>query len=278
MAIQQGIIITTGDAREALDLAVLAEGSGWDGVFGWDAISMGKTEVPDPWTLLAAIAARTERVRLGAMVFAPARRRPWTLAKQAITLDHLSNGRLVLPVGLGATDDAGFGLVGEPVEARVRAQRLDETLAILDGLQQGEPFAFRGEHYRFRKLVVRPRPLQRPRIPVWVVGSWPSERSMRRAARWDGIVIQGAGADGGPSNNPAALADAVAWIRDERAAAGLAGPYDVVASGVTRPGDPAGPATVASSEAAGATWWIEGDWEARPRDLRRRIEAGPTRG
>ena len=77
MAIQHGIIITSGDAREALDLAVLAERSGWDGVFGWDAIAIGSVDVPDPWTLLAAIAARTERVRLGAMVFAPARRRPF---------------------------------------------------------------------------------------------------------------------------------------------------------------------------------------------------------
>ena len=278
MTIQHGIILTSGDAREALELAVLAERAGWDGVFGWDAISIGAVDVPDPWTLLAAIAARTERVTLGAMVFAPARRRPWTLAKQAITIDHLSGGRLVLPVGLGTTDDAGFGLVGEPVEARVRAARLDETLTILDGLQRGEPFAFEGEHYRFGPMTVRPMPVQRPRIPVWVVGSWPSERSMRRAARWDGIVIQGAAADGSPSNNPAELADAVAWIRGERVAAGLDGAYDVVVSDSTRPGDPAGVATVAAAEAAGATWWIEGDWAAtRPDALRERIEAGPAR-
>ena len=279
MAIRHGIILTSGDPRGALELGVAAEAAGWDGVFGWDAISIGGGDVPDPWTLLAAIAARTERVTLGAMVFAPARRRPWTLAKQAITIDHLSNGRLVLPVGLGVTDDAGFGNVGEPVEARVRAARLEETLAILDGLQRGDPFAFEGEHYRFGAMTVRPLPVQRPRIPVWVVGSWPSERSMRRAARWDGLVIQGAGPDGGPSNNPVALAEAVAWVRRERDAARLDGPYDVVVSGSTAAGDPAGVAEIAAAEAAGATWWIEGDWMASSQDaLARRIAAGPSRG
>jgi alkanesulfonate monooxygenase SsuD/methylene tetrahydromethanopterin reductase-like flavin-dependent oxidoreductase (luciferase family) len=278
MAIRHGIILTTGDPREALELGVAAEAAGWDGVFGWDAISIGAGDVPDPWTLLAAIAARTERVTLGAMVFAPARRRPWTLAKQAITVDHLSSGRLVLPVGLGTPDDAGFGLVGEPVDAKVRAARLDETLAILDGLQRGEPFAFEGEHYRFGKMTVRPLPVQRPRILVWVVGSWPRDRSMRRAARWDGLVIQGAGADGGPSTNPAGLSEAVAWIRREREAAGLDGPYDIVVSGSTDAGDPAGVAEIAAAEAAGATWWVEGDWmAASPDALAKRVAAGPSR-
>ena len=278
MATRHGIILTTGDPREALELGVAAEAAGWDGVFGWDAISMGAADIADPLTLLAAIAARTERVTLGAMVFAPARRRPWTLLKQAITVDHLSNGRLVLPVGLGATDDAGFGLVGEPVQAKARAALLDETLAILDGLQGGDPFAFEGQHYRFGAMTVRPLPVQRPRIPVWVVGSWPSERSMRRAARWDGLVIQGAGADGGPSNNPTALADAVAWIRRERAVAGLDGPYEIVVSGSTNAGDPAGIAEIAAAQAAGATWWIEGDWMAsRPDALAKRVAAGPSR-
>ena len=275
---KHGIILTTGDPREALDLGLAAEAAGWDGVFGWDAISMGSADIADPLTLLAAIAARTERVTLGAMVFAPARRRPWTLAKQAITVDHLSNGRLVLPVGLGALEDAGFGTVGEPVEARARATRLDETLAILDGLQRGEPFAFQGDHYRFGELTVRPLPVQRPRIPVWVVGSWPSERSMRRAARWDGLVIQGAGGDGGPSNNPVALAEAVAWVQRERREAGLVSPYEIVVSGATEPGDAGGLAEIAGAEAAGATWWIEGDWQATsPGALAKRVAAGPSR-
>ena len=276
---QQGIVLTTGAARTSVDLAVEAESAGWDGVFTWDAIAIGTTDILDPWALLAAIAVRTERVRLGAMVFAPARRRPWTLLKAAITIDHLSRGRLVLPVGLGALDDAGFGGVGEPTEARVRAARLDETLAIIDGLQGDAPFAFAGEHYAFSAMSLRPLPVQRPRIPVWVVGAWPHERSMRRAARWDGLVVQGPGAGDPASTNPPALAEISAWIARERAASGLQGPYDIVVSGTTSPDDPAGAAAILQAAAdAGATWWVEADWAGvTVAALRERIGAGPIR-
>jgi alkanesulfonate monooxygenase SsuD/methylene tetrahydromethanopterin reductase-like flavin-dependent oxidoreductase (luciferase family) len=277
---QQGIVLTTGDARTIVDLAAEAEAAGWDGVFTWDAIAIGGADILDPWALLAAMAVRTERVRLGAMVFAPSRRRPWKLLKEAVTIDHLSSGRLVLPVGLGAFDDAGFGNVGEAPDARDRARRLDETLAILDGLQGEAPFSFDGEHYAFGPMALRPLPVQRPRIPVWVVGAWPHERSMRRAARWDGLVSQGPGENGAPSSNPASLAEMTAWVHAERAAAGLDGPYDIVASGATTPdSDPASAAeTLRAAEEAGATWWVEADWTAGGPDvLRARVAAGPTR-
>jgi alkanesulfonate monooxygenase SsuD/methylene tetrahydromethanopterin reductase-like flavin-dependent oxidoreductase (luciferase family) len=139
-----GIVITHGDARTQAELAADAERAGWDGVFTYDAIAIGDGEMYDPWVILAAMAMRTERVRLGAMVFALSRRRPWKVAREAMTLDVLSGGRLVIPVGLGALDDQGFGSVGEPTEARIRAQLVDETLAILDGLWSGEPFGFNG--------------------------------------------------------------------------------------------------------------------------------------
>jgi alkanesulfonate monooxygenase SsuD/methylene tetrahydromethanopterin reductase-like flavin-dependent oxidoreductase (luciferase family) len=274
---QRGIVLTTGDAAAAVELAAEADGAGWDGVFTWDAIAIGEVDVADPWVLLGAIAARTTRVRLGAMVFAPARRRPWKLAKEAVTVDRLSGGRLVVPVGLGALDDAGFGTVGEATGARARAERLDETLAILDGLQRDEPFAFDGAHYRFGAMALRPLPVQRPRIPVWVVGAWPHERSMRRAARWDGLVVQGPDALGATSANPPNLAEITAWVRRERAAAGLEGHYDVVVSGTTFPHDPEGTAAMlGAAERAGATWWVEADWEAGSIEaLRERIRVGP---
>ncbi|HEY8829434.1 MAG TPA: LLM class flavin-dependent oxidoreductase, partial [Candidatus Limnocylindria bacterium] len=105
---QYGLIITTGDPGTVADLAAEAEAAGWDGVFYFDAIAIGSMELYDPWVVLAAIAHRTNRVRIGAIVTAPARRRPWKLARETMTLDRLSGGRLVLPVGLGALDDAGF--------------------------------------------------------------------------------------------------------------------------------------------------------------------------
>jgi alkanesulfonate monooxygenase SsuD/methylene tetrahydromethanopterin reductase-like flavin-dependent oxidoreductase (luciferase family) len=223
---------------------------------------------------------RTERVRLGAIVFAPPRRRPWKLAREAVTLDVLSGGRLILPVGLGALDDAGFGAVGEPTEGRVRAARLDETLEILDGLQSGEPFAFEGAHYRFGPLTFRPRPVQRPRVPVWVVGAWPHERSMRRAARWDGIVVQATAPDGGPATGPELLPEIVAWLRRERPAELRDRPFDIVVDGVTPADDPVAAAAIAHAHAeAGATWWIEADWaNVSAEGLRDRIAAGPPRG
>jgi alkanesulfonate monooxygenase SsuD/methylene tetrahydromethanopterin reductase-like flavin-dependent oxidoreductase (luciferase family) len=271
MAIKLGIIVTTGEPRTAADLAALAEDRGWDGVFTWDGVAIGTMDTYDPWVVMAAMAMRTERVTLGAIVTPPARRRPWKLAREAMTLDRLSNGRLVLPVGLGTTDDAAFGNVGEPTEARIRAERLDESLEILCGLWTGEPFAFAGRHYAFEPMTFRPTPVQRPRIPIWTVGAWPNERSMRRTLRWDGIVAQVEGA--------AAIREVVEWAEGEWPAATRGRTWDVIAEGTTPPDDPAGAAAlVADHEAAGATWWIESDWESGTvASIRRRIEAGPPR-
>src|SRR6185312_4386955 len=135
-----GFIVTMGDPRAAAELAAEAEAAGWDGVFYWDGIAIGSGDTYDPWVVMAAMAMRTERVRLGAIVTPPPRRRPWKLARETMTLDRLSNGRLVFPVGLGALDDGAFGNVGEPTDNRVRAERLDESLAILEGLWSGEAF------------------------------------------------------------------------------------------------------------------------------------------
>lgn len=278
---QYGVILTAGDPRAAAELAAQAEAAGWDGVFTYDALSIAGSDLYDPWVTLAVMAMRTERVRLGAIVFAPTRRRPWLLAKEAATLDVLSNGRLILPVGLGALDDQGFANVGEPADARTRARLLDETLAIVEGLGTGEEFAFAGEHYRFGPMSFRPTPIQRPRIPVWVIGAWPHERSMRRTVRWDGIVVQVVPAGGGPATGaPDVLPEIVAWCRRERPAELRGRPFEIVVDGVTSADDPASAAAVARAhEVAGATWWLEADWaNPTPDALRTRIQAGPPRG
>jgi alkanesulfonate monooxygenase SsuD/methylene tetrahydromethanopterin reductase-like flavin-dependent oxidoreductase (luciferase family) len=280
-----GIVLTAGGPHAAADLAARAEAAGWDGVFTYDAIAIGSEPMHDPWILLAAMAMGTDRVTLGAIVFAPARRRPWKLAREAASLDILSRGRLVLPVGLGAIDDAGFGNVGEPVDARTRAERLDETLAILDGLWSGEPFEFEGVHFRFGPMTFQPTPVQRPRIPIWVVGAWPHARSMRRAARWDGVVVQAADTDGQPGMNPDVLRDITSWLGAERARAIAASgqpdtrPFEVIVEGVT-PGADLEPgqalAIAREYEDAGATWWIEANWTDTSLDaLARRVDEGP---
>jgi alkanesulfonate monooxygenase SsuD/methylene tetrahydromethanopterin reductase-like flavin-dependent oxidoreductase (luciferase family) len=274
-----GFVITTGDPRTIADLAAEAEDAGWDGAFYYDAIAIGDAPMYDPWVVMAAMAMRTERVRLGAIVTPPSRRRPWKLAREAMTLDRLSNGRLILPVGLGALDDAGFANVGEPTEARIRAEMLDESLAILAGLWSGEPFAFDGRHYRFGPMTFRPTPVQAPRVPIWVIGAWPHERSMRRAVRWDGVYVQAQDAEGKPASGPEPLRDVLAYVRRERPAELADSPFDVVVEGTTPADDTVSAAATAQAHAdAGATWWIEADWTNSSVDaMRRRIAAGPPK-
>jgi alkanesulfonate monooxygenase SsuD/methylene tetrahydromethanopterin reductase-like flavin-dependent oxidoreductase (luciferase family) len=268
--VKAGIVINAGDPLTQVDLAVRAEQAGWDGVFTWDAIDIAGTEIHDPWALLAAWAPPTSSVTLGAIVFAPARRRPWKLAREAVTVDHLSRGRLVLPVGLGTLDDRGFGAVGETTDTRERAAILDETLAILDGLWSGGPFEHRGAHYVIDRLTLLPRPVQRPRIPIWVVVRWPSERSVARAVRWDGAILQTTDVD--------EVRAAVMRMRTMRAESHRPDAFEIAVQGSSPPDASASGAVAQPYADAGATWWIEADWEhAEMPRLLARIAAGPPR-
>jgi len=268
-----GFIIPKGDPLTVADLAHEAEDAGWDGAFYWDGICVGAMDAYDPWVVMAAMAMRTERVRLGAMLTPPARRRPWKLAREAMTLDHLSGGRLVMPVGLGATDDGGFSKVGEPADRKVRAELLDESLEILAGLWSGEPFSYEGEHYRLEEMTFLPPPVQRPRIPIWVVGAWPSKKSMNRALRYDGLLAYTTRGEVTPGDIRA-MKDYAKENRTEET------PFDIVWEGET-PGDDRDRASsiVRPFAEAGATWWMESPWTPpnEPDDLRTRIRQGPPR-
>jgi len=256
---QYGFIIPSGTVEEILAMAVAAEAAGWDGVFYWDGIAIPNTPGFDPWALLAAIAVKTERVRIGALITPISRRRPWKLARETMTVDRLSRGRLIVPVGLGALDDAGFAGVGEATDRRTRAELLDEGLAILTGLWSGQPFHFDGQHYHVAEMTFQPTPVQQPRIPIWVVGAWPRERSMARALRYDGLLPNKLNADGTQGTvTPAdirAMADYAAAHRTD------ATPFDIISEGET-PGDDAtaARAIVAPFAEAGATWWMEAHW------------------
>jgi alkanesulfonate monooxygenase SsuD/methylene tetrahydromethanopterin reductase-like flavin-dependent oxidoreductase (luciferase family) len=103
-----GVVTSFGGIGDYVEMAKETEGSGWDGVFVWDDISVGPRELFDPWVALGAMAAVTQSVTLGAMVFSLARRRPWKVARETLTLDNLSNGRLVIPVGLGGDWDGAI--------------------------------------------------------------------------------------------------------------------------------------------------------------------------
>ncbi|HEY6582563.1 MAG TPA: LLM class flavin-dependent oxidoreductase [Rubrobacter sp.] len=199
-----GFLVPMGDPRTVAELARETEEAGWDGAFYWDGICVGEMDTYDPWVVMAAMAMLTEGVRIGAVLTPPARRRPWKLARETVALDHLSGGRLVLPVGLGALDDGGFSKVGEPTDRKVRAKLLDESLEILTGLWSEEPFSYEGEHYQLEEMTFRPPPVQRPRIPIWVVGAWASRKSMGRALRHDGVLVAtiGGSAESSPASRP----------------------------------------------------------------------------
>ena len=174
-----------------MQLAVHVEAEGWDGFFVWDHVQIyagAGFEVHDPWMLLAAVARATSRVRLGAMVSAPSRRRPWNLAKQIVTLDHLSGGRAVVGVGLGFPDEDEFAAFGEEVDLRVRAERTDEALSIIDRVLRGEAVDHDGAHFSMHAALL-PAAVQSPRPPIWIAATPPHGRPLARAARWDGVYV-----------------------------------------------------------------------------------------
>ena len=175
------------DPRILAGLAHDAEDAGWDGFFLWDHVlftMFGNAPIGDPWITLAAMATATERIRLGTLVTPVPRRRPWMLARELTTLDHLSHGRMVLGVGIGE-DRFGreYSAFGEPSGAATHAVMLDEGLDVITGLWRGEPFSYSGQHYHVEDVTFLPTPIQRPRIPIWVAGNWPHKKPFRRAAQ-----------------------------------------------------------------------------------------------
>ena len=244
------------DPHVHVDLARDAEAAGWDGYFIWDHMAMWwGTEPPvvDAWITLAAIAAVTERIRIGPLVTPVARRRPWKLARETVSLDHLSGGRLILGVGLGDSVYE-FDNLGEEADRKVRGAMLDEGLTVLAGLWSGERFSFEGAHFHVKDAHFQPTPLQQPRIPVWVAGFWPNKAPFRRAARWDGVFPLRVG-DAPMNMSPDDDREMLAYIREHRKESA---PFDVLHSH----GDPQeapirDTQRVAEYAAAGVTWWLE---------------------
>lgn len=279
-----GFVVPSGGPREFAGLAALGERHGWDGVFTCEVVWGHQA-----WVTLGAAAMVTETIRLGTLVTPASRWRPWDLASAVLTVDQLSGGRAVMTAGLGALH--GNWTAFERDEGRrVRAEKLDECLAIYDGLMRGQPFTYDGTHYSATPtdVLIPDPPVRAPRPPVWVVGAKVVGRdrqpSLERAARWDGLlpalIENGEGRDFRGIDEFASL---VAEVRDLRKSQGLdEEPYDVIIEGdssgefLTR--DPADPS---EWEAAGATWWIESWWSRAGREhlpeIRRRVEAGPPR-
>jgi len=269
--------------RQLAALAAAAEDAGWDAVFVEDYIVyQNRQDLPtyDPWVALAAMALATSRVRLGTMVTPVARRRPWKLAREAVTLDHLSGGRVILGAGIGDTADMTFARFGEETGLAARAAMTDEALDVLAGLWTGEPFHYEGRHYRVQETTCLPAPVQRPRIPIWVGGGYPNPGPVRRAARWDGAWLYRATAPGRTEDSGRPLTpDELRELRrlvEARRPGGA--PFDVVAGGPPRGDDwELERERVRAAAAAGATW--HGEWipPAEPDVMRAAIARGPLR-
>lgn len=223
------------------------EDAGWDGYFTWDALPVSADPPPtfDPFVILSSVAVATKRIRIGTCVLIPARYRPHLLAMRLASLDVLSEGRLIVGVGLG--DGGGsFEAFGEPGEASVRAARLDEALEVMVKLWTGEVVSHHGDHFDVEGFRLNPLPVQHPRIPIWVGGDSPA--ALRRAARWDGWI----GPDNDPTGKTVADLSAVRHAINEAADPGRR--VEIAWAGITELGG--SQPTDALSE-AGATWWIE---------------------
>jgi len=264
------------DPAALVDLAVSADGSGWDAVFLWDhLLYRDGWDVTDPWVALGAIATRTHRVRLGLLVAALPRQLPWEVAKRAVSLQQLSGGRFVLGAGLGSIPEEHSGFGADP-DPRVRADRLDEALRVIRGLTGGQPFSHEGEHFRVRDVALRPAAPDGG-LPIWIGGRWPNRRPMRRAARWDGLVATHADHGKGETMPPGQLREVVDYALEHRDP--LARSLDVAVEGWTDEAPDRAWAQVEPYVGSGLTWWIEalGWWRGDLQAASRRIEAGPPK-
>jgi alkanesulfonate monooxygenase SsuD/methylene tetrahydromethanopterin reductase-like flavin-dependent oxidoreductase (luciferase family) len=244
------------DPGAVADLAAGAEAAGWDGFFLWDHVARPEGTFPmlDPWIALAAIAVRTSRMRIGPLVTPLARRRPWNVGRQVVTLDHLSHGRVTLGVGLGVRAGPEFSSFGEQADPRTRGDMLDEGLEILRDVWRGRSVRYEGDHYRLDSVTFLPRPVQ-PSVPIWGATERVNGRPVRRAAALDGVFPVGLT----PSELPGLLGN-IARLRG-----GLDG-YDVVATGTD---------DWQQWRDAGATWWLRGlPWSRPIEESVRAVESG----
>jgi alkanesulfonate monooxygenase SsuD/methylene tetrahydromethanopterin reductase-like flavin-dependent oxidoreductase (luciferase family) len=279
-----GAVIPWAPEREFAELAAVAEEAGWDMVFSWEAVWRH-----DAWVTLGAAAMATERIRLGTLLTPASRYRPWDLATRVGSVDRLSGGRVTLGVGLGALHDNWLAFEADEGRA-TRAAKLDEALAVYAGLMGGQPFEYSGEHWSVRPTteLVPPPPVQTPHPPVWCVGALVPgrhrQRSLERAARWQGVFPSvAAGQDGHSGLTVDTLREVVERIEALRAEAGHSmDGYDVVVEGDSHGGFGSVQPPVDRWADAGATWWVESWWDLPDSaegasELRRRLELGPRR-
>lgn len=269
-----GIALPYTTPRTVAKLSRLAEESGWDGVFLGDAIWC-----EDPMIGLAAAAMTTTRIRLGTMITPVPLRIPWKLASESLALDHLSDGRLILGLGAGAVWMGWRAFPDEVTDKKSRAEMLDETIDILTLLYQRKQFDYDGRHYHLKltqldTMHYPPKPVQQPRIPLWCVGLWPGKKSMQRVLKCDGVVVEKRSKDNKPEDvTPDDIREIKAYIDSNRT---HSTPFDIVMNGNVSDLDrPQLQDKLLPLIGAGATWWIDGLFDATEEKAVERIRRGP---
>lgn len=262
--------------KHAKEHAVVAERAGWDGVFMADALGGPGRSYVDPWITLASIAAETDDITLGSWITPLPRRQPWQLASELAALDRLSDGRVLLGVGLGAPWN--YEVTGIGYDPASLADRYDEALEIITSLWSGEPVTYDGEHYHLDELTLATTPLQEPRIPIVMGFWWPNKRPIHRAAAYDGIMpvapsfygaegVQGERPTGTPEEE---LAQLVEYYRTE---AGGSGEIVLPIDAAETPPD-----FVELCESHGVTWTLTTDLlegDSHDANLERILEGPP---
>ena len=246
-----GFVLPSGTPRELVERAVEAETAGWDAVFVWEA-AYGA----DAWSVLAAAAERTDRIRLGTMLTPLPWRRPWKVASQVATLDQLSEGRAILAVGLGAPE-VSTARPNDSVDRRERAALLDDGIDLIDALWSGA-LTYDGPEFQLDLtggVIGEFRPVQRPRPPIWIVGAWLRPKSMQRVLKGDGLLPNVMDPEL-RATTPDDVRAMRAWLQEH----GARDDFDVVAEGSTPADLDAAATTVQPWADAGATWWIEALW------------------
>jgi len=269
-----GLAFPYNSTRLVAEAAPLAEEMGWDGCFLGDAIWC-----EDPMIALAAAAMTTSPIRLGTMLIPVPLMRPWKIASASLALDQLSNGRLILGLGTGATWMGWQSFPDEVTTTKARAEMLDETIDILNQMYQRRPFDYDGKHYQVKLTLLDeqyypPKPIQQPRIPLWAPVIWPRKKSMERILRCDGLFAEKWSADGKPEAvTPQDIREMKAYVEAHRT---LTTPFNIVIGSKTAGLNPVQPKdNLWPWIEAGVTWWIEELWDASPEAVLECIRQGP---
>ncbi|MFX0029642.1 MAG: LLM class flavin-dependent oxidoreductase [Candidatus Hermodarchaeota archaeon] len=235
------------------NIAFEAERSGWDGFFIWDHLIFSESvDIPflDPWIALTAIAMKTDKIKIGTLITPIPRRRPWKLARECVSLDHLSNGRLILGVGLGAPK-YDFTCFGETFDPFIRAKKLDEGLVILKGLWSGENFTYKGEYYQIKNAKFLPTPVNGT-IPIWVAGMWPNKNPFLRSAKYEGVFPININYTQQLTSND--VEDILNFMSKHYK---ISSNFDVIISGDTPGNSSEAIEIIKPYKKAGVTWWCE---------------------